>query len=138
MKTMQLIFATIANFCSEELRKLSRMHKLHHSVLISLTALAIVSCAPKSTVSPTKNVTLIALRHADRDAGVDALNATGLVRAAALPAALTGYEINAIFSPGFHRNLQTATPSHQRSDVHFQRFFSEVYRISQDPAPSPP
>jgi len=61
-------------------------------------------------VSPTKNVTLVASRHADRDAGVDALNATGLVRAAALPAALTGYEINAIFSPGFHRNLQTATP----------------------------
>lgn len=86
------------------------MSKFHLSVLILLTALFTASCGSKSNVSPTKNVTLIALRHADRDAGVDALNATGLARAAALPAALANYDINAIFSPGFHRNLQTASP----------------------------
>ena len=86
------------------------MIRLRDSILMLLAAFFTVSCAPIDTVSLTKDTTLIALRHADRDAGVDELNATGLIRAEALPVELSGYEIDAIFSPGFHRNIQTATP----------------------------
>ena len=57
-----------------------------------------------------KDITLIALRHADRDAGNEELNADGRQRAKALPAALRDYPIDAIYAPGFKRNLDTGAP----------------------------
>lgn len=75
---------------------------------LSLGACAAVSslgCAPLGT---GMHGTMIVLRHGDRD-GPD-LNATGRARAAALPAALTGMPIDAIFSPDKQRNIDTVTP----------------------------
>ena len=73
-----------------------------------LTALLLTGAALAETVAIPQGTTLIILRHADRT-GED-LNAKGIARAAALPAALEGVTIHAIFSPGFDRNLDTAAP----------------------------
>ena len=73
-----------------------------------LAALLLASAALADIVAIPPGTTLIALRHADRT-GED-LNAKGIARAAALPAALEGVPIHAIFSPGFDRNLDTAAP----------------------------
>lgn len=51
---------------------------------------------------------LIILRHADR-VGED-LTPKGIARAEALPVALKGVEIDAVYSPGIKRNLDTAAP----------------------------
>lgn len=68
-----------------------------------------------------KDITLIALRHADRDAGNEELNATGRQRANALPAALRDYPIDAIYAPGFQRNLDTAAPLADARNMTVQR-----------------
>ena len=80
-----------------------------------LTALALVvmsvvltACAANDRVSFPEDTQLIVLRHADRF-GED-LNARGIARANALPAALEGVPIDAIYSPGIQRNLDTAAP----------------------------
>lgn len=82
--------------------------------------LALAACDTTQTANLTagtflqptlkKDITLIALRHADRDAGNEELNATGRQRAQALPATLRDYPIDAIYAPGFKRNLDTAAP----------------------------
>jgi len=64
----------------------------------------------KGMVVVNDEVTLIVFRHADRDAGKTVLNATGVARAAALPAALEGHHIDAIYRPDIARNLDTVTP----------------------------
>lgn len=53
---------------------------------------------------------IIVVRHADRDQGVDELNATGIARAAALPGALEGLSIDAIYVLDRNRNHQSAEP----------------------------
>lgn len=73
-----------------------------------LAALLLTGAALADTVAIPPGTTLIALRHADRT--TEDLNARGIARAAALPAALDGVPIHAIFSPGFDRNLDTAAP----------------------------
>ena len=72
-----------------------------------LAALVLTACA-NATIPPDASTTIIALRHADRD--MEDLNAKGRARAAALPGALSAYKIDAIFSPGVQRNLDTAAP----------------------------
>ncbi|MDV4145141.1 histidine phosphatase family protein [Shimia sp. FJ5] len=77
------------------------------SLLAILAALVLTACA-NATIPPDASTTIIALRHADRD--LEQLNAKGRARAAALPAALSDYKIDAIFSPGMDRNRDTAAP----------------------------
>ena len=61
---------------------------------------------------------LIVLRHTERT-GED-LNAAGLARAAALPAALAGEPINAIFVPAKQRNKDSAAPLAQARGIELQ------------------
>ena len=83
-------------------------------VLVALTA--VVGCAPVEKVrSPSgTTTTVILLRHAERY-GPDLIE-EGRARAAALPAAVAGYDIAAIYSPDKVRNLDTVRPlAEQRS-----------------------
>lgn len=98
---------------------LNRRHFLFASV--SLAALAGCADTGAALRGPMKkDITLIALRHADRDAGSEELNSDGIARAAALPAALADYPIDAIYSPGFQRNLDTAAPLSKARNVPVQ------------------
>ena len=71
-----------------------------------LAAVAMSGCA----VEPQPQTTLIVLRHADRDTGAEDINAVGLARANALPAALAAYPIDEIRLPDRRRNIQSAAP----------------------------
>jgi hypothetical protein len=81
-----------------------------------IAAALLVGCASNTLVrSPSgTTTTLILLRHAERtmvgeEQGTD-LSDKGLARAAALPAALEGRHIDAIYSPHLKRNLATVAP----------------------------
>ncbi len=50
------------------------------------------------------------MRHADRDTGQPVLNEMGKLRAANLPGALSGIDIDAIFIPEYRRNVDSAEP----------------------------
>ncbi|MBV1869118.1 MAG: histidine phosphatase family protein [Marinosulfonomonas sp.] len=75
--------------------------------LLALTLLITTSANADTLVIPA-DTTLIILRHADRYE--EDLNARGIARAAALPGALAGVAIDAIYSPDLKRNLDTAAP----------------------------
>lgn len=75
--------------------------------LFLLTALAACSAAPRSVDIP-QGTRLIIYRHADRDG--DNLSAKGIARAQAFARALESERIDAIYSPGIQRNLDTAQP----------------------------
>ncbi|MEL6913198.1 MAG: histidine phosphatase family protein [Pseudomonadota bacterium] len=71
----------------------------------------VVDAAPfMEPVAAPKVGMLILLRHADRNRGETELNDTGRARAAALPAALAGLGIDAIYHTDFARNADTAAP----------------------------
>lgn len=55
-------------------------------------------------------VRIIVLRHADREPRVLELNATGIARAAALPAAVADQPLDAIFVSDRKRNIDSAVP----------------------------
>lgn len=81
---------------------------LRRDVITGLcTFAALPACTPQ-TVAPTARTTVIMVRHADRTG--DVLSKRGKARAANLPQALAGYEIDAIYSPDIARNLETAMP----------------------------
>lgn len=75
-----------------------------NSFISSLTSNNIVN-SPSGTTT-----TLILLRHADRKVLHEELDEDGRARAAALPAALEGVHIDAIYSPDLVRNLDTVAP----------------------------
>lgn len=79
---------------------------------LSAVALGLAGCtggAPgNAQVRLAPGSTLIVVRHGDRTESD--LNAKGRARAAALPAALEGIALDAIYSPGLQRNLDTARP----------------------------
>lgn len=78
-----------------------------HFLISSFFALA--ACAgPIGPITLAPNATLIVVRHVDRE-GED-LSAAGHARAQALVTALDGMAIDAIYSPGIKRNLDTAAP----------------------------
>ena len=82
---------------------------LHRRQLILLScATYLAGCASPDTVRVPPDTTLIILRHADRTD--ENLNAKGRARAEALVTALDGVPIDAIYSPGIQRNLDTAAP----------------------------
>lgn len=79
------------------------------------------------TVALAPGTRLIVVRHGDRTD--ENLNDTGIARARALPAALEGVALDAIYSPGIQRNLDTAAPLAAARDM-------PVTRIPQErPAP---
>jgi len=78
--------------------------------LLALATLAPVCGFAADPVTVSGGVTLTALRHADRDPNEPQLNAAGVARAAALPAALEGQAIDAIFGPEIARNWDTVLP----------------------------
>ncbi len=85
---------------------------------ISLTALLSCGQLPPGTVysPPGTTTTVIMVRHAERDEGLDPpLNETGLARAEALADVLEDAGITAIFYPAFIRNRQTADPLVERT-----------------------
>ena len=76
---------------------------------IGMTGAALVTgCAASNDVSIPPGTRLIILRHADRTD--ENLNAKGKLRAQALVTALKNEKIDAIYSPGIQRNLDTAAP----------------------------
>ena len=68
----------------------------------------LAACGPVGAIGTRYQ--LVVLRHADRDPEDLVLNARGEARAAALPAALDGVPIDAIYLPDLERNRQTAAP----------------------------
>ncbi|MEL6518340.1 MAG: histidine phosphatase family protein [Pseudomonadota bacterium] len=82
-------------------------NRRHFLALASATALA--SCAPAGPFTPIPPATrLIVLRHADKDDKV--LSTKGRARAANLPAALDGVDIDVLYTRNLDRNLATARP----------------------------
>lgn len=79
------------------------------ALILGLSGLA--ACAPVARVmgqSLAPNSRVIIYRHADRDG--DDLSAAGHARSTAFAGALDGIPIDAIYSPGIQRNLDTAAP----------------------------
>ncbi len=76
-----------------------------------LTAGLMLAACDTVVKSPTgTSTTVVLIRHADRSPAEKDLNAKGRARAAALPAALEGMPIDAIYSPDLKRNLDTVAP----------------------------
>ncbi len=87
---------------------------------VALTTIAAVSaCVSTERVDIPTGTRLIILRHADR-AGLD-LSQNGRARAMALVPALADIEIDAIYSPGTQRNLDTAAPLSAARGLPIQR-----------------
>ena len=80
--------------------------------IVVIAAVLLSGCANNLIIrSPSGTTTnLILLRHADRNVLSKDLDDGGRARAAALPAALEGIQIDAIYSPDFSRNLDTVAP----------------------------
>lgn len=87
--------------------------------LVLAALLALAGCAQQAQVrSPAgTTTTVILLRHADRFPGFPELSDAGRARAAALPGALAGLEIQAIYSPDLARNLATVEPLAQERGI---------------------
>ena len=85
-----------------------RMNKLLLALVI--TIISVTACSTR-VYSPEGSVTtVIMIRHADRDTGDSMLNDFGIARAAALPEAVSEYNIQAIYSPNLTRNIDTVKP----------------------------
>ena len=69
-----------------------------------------VSLPFRRAYPPETETTLIVLRHTDRQGLEGDLSKKGRARAEALVLALRDFEIDAIYSPGIQRNLDTAAP----------------------------
>lgn len=96
---------------------------LNRRSFIVLTAAGLAACAPPADVSVPADTQLIVLRHADRSG--DDLSEQGRARAQALIGALDGIEIDAIYSPGIQRNLDTAAPLAAARGLEIQRIPAE-------------
>lgn len=84
---------------------------MHRRAALLVLAGGLAACAPTTgsgKVPMPSGTRLIVLRHADR-VGED-LTPEGEARARALVGALEGIPIDAIYSPGIKRNLDTAAP----------------------------
>ncbi|WP_298844143.1 histidine phosphatase family protein [uncultured Roseobacter sp.] len=83
-------------------------------LFLAAVPLTLAGCTMRD-VPASARTTVILVRHADR-AG-DILNETGRRRAAALPALLAEYPLDAIYSPDIGRNLETAEPLSQATGL---------------------
>lgn len=97
-------------------------------VALAASALLLAACGPRP---PEAHGTLIVLRHADRTRSM--LNEKGVARAAALPAALAGIPIDAIYATQRQRNIDTATPlaRARRLAIHTMPAFGAGTRMFQ-------
>jgi broad specificity phosphatase PhoE len=82
---------------------------------VFLLALSLLTACAETGMpwdKPASDVTttVIMVRHAERPSFGDVLTEAGRARAAALPAAVKGYDIAAIYSPDKQRNRDTARP----------------------------
>jgi len=87
---------------------ISRRAVLRGAGFATLLGLTLGACSAPNSVSIPPDTQLIMVRHADRTG--EELNARGHERARALVDALDGVQIDAIYSPGIKRNLDTAAP----------------------------
>jgi hypothetical protein len=82
--------------------------------LILCLAIGLVSCGfmtPPIVSQPGTTTTIIMVRHAERDPGLDPpLNAEGLARAQKLAEVLGQNGVTAIYATDYERNRQTAAP----------------------------
>ncbi|MGH1415131.1 MAG: histidine phosphatase family protein [Pelagimonas sp.] len=81
---------------------------LRRTFLLTGSAWLSACAAVPHDLSLAPNSTLIVVRHADRDG--ENLSAAGIERSKALVKALDGMPLDAIFSPGIKRNMDTAAP----------------------------
>jgi Histidine phosphatase superfamily (branch 1) len=83
-------------------------------LVLGLAFLALVACGfttPPIVSKPGTTTTIILVRHAERDPGLDPpLNAEGFVRANRLAQALGENGVTAIYATDYLRNRQTAEP----------------------------
>jgi len=89
-----------------------RAAKVSRLFALALMALTTLSCVPLTSApvnsQPGTTTTIIIVRHAERDEGLDPpLNAEGEVRAAALADVLKQNGVTAIYCADFLRNRQT-------------------------------
>jgi hypothetical protein len=93
---------------------LLHMRQILKGLLMALLLLALVACGfttPPIISKPGTTTTIILVRHAERDPGLDPpLNAEGLTRANRLAQALGENGVTAIYSTDYLRNRQTAEP----------------------------
>ncbi|WP_236016525.1 histidine phosphatase family protein [Salipiger abyssi] len=75
-----------------------------------VSAALLAGCAGGGPVRLAADTTLYITRHGDRSGSDELLNEQGQARARALVAALEGEPLDAIYSPGIQRNLDTAAP----------------------------
>ncbi|MCR8550380.1 histidine phosphatase family protein [Salipiger sp. P9] len=83
---------------------------MNRRFLLLGSAALLASCTASGPVRLAPGSTLILTRHGDRSGSDEMLNATGRTRARALVRALEGQPLDAIYSPGIQRNLDTAAP----------------------------
>lgn len=98
------------------------MHILNRRGLLILGVGALTACTRIARITGRQlapNSRLILYRHADR-AGED-LTDRGIARAAAFVSALDGVPVDAIYSPGIQRNLDTAEPLARARGVEITR-----------------
>ncbi len=98
------------------------MHIHNRRGFLILSASSLVACTPMARITGQRlapNSRLIVYRHADRE-GED-LTERGIARAAAFVDALDGVPIEAIYSPGIQRNLDTAAPLARARGVEITR-----------------
>jgi Histidine phosphatase superfamily (branch 1) len=90
------------------------MSSLYRVVMIVFGLFGLIGCGfttPPITSKPGTTTTIIMVRHAERDPGLDPpLNAEGLTRAAKLAEVLGQNGVTAIYATDYARNRQTAEP----------------------------
>ena len=95
-------------------------------ILVCLIAVAPSGCDVFNIISftnspPGTTTTLVLVRHAERDPGLDPpLNAEGVNRAQVLKDVLSERGVNAIFSPELIRNRQTVEPLAEVLGIHIK------------------
>ncbi|SMX27458.1 hypothetical protein TRP8649_01563 [Pelagimonas phthalicica] len=92
---------------------------LRRAFILSLVAFTSACAVPNGQLALAPNSTLIVVRHSDRDG--ENLNAKGIERSKALVKALDGMPLDAIYSPGIKRNLDTAAPLSKARALPVQR-----------------
>ncbi len=81
---------------------------LSRRLFLTLCSALLATPSLAETVQLPEGMTLIILRHADREG--EELTAKGIARSEALVKALEGIKIDRIFAPSIQRNLDTAEP----------------------------
>jgi hypothetical protein len=91
-----------------------KMRRVFQTLILGILLAAVVACGfttPPIISKPGTTTTIILVRHAERDPGLDPpLNAEGLLRANRLAQVLGENGVTAIYATDYLRNRQTAEP----------------------------